>query len=248
MVIQICCIIIFIVYFAICSLLTYYFIKKRPIWDSIFSIDSIWNSLKELIICPEHFLIWLPFIEFENTSCTEKKKIRDDARIQIKKVLEHILNIMKNIIEIKANSNNSNSNINNNNNLCNIEKTKWIIEGTMKDFEHMYDENTDFYNKLASSYDILNDKFSNDKFSNDKFSNDKFSYDKNIGSLISLEDLVILENNIELCENISNILSIFSNEDYKLLKQIESGYMSSLIYDLIENIKIYKIKGLLYMM
>jgi hypothetical protein len=231
MVIQICCIIIFIVYFAICSLLTYYFIKKRPIWDSIFSIKSIWNSLKELIICPEHFLIWLPFIEFENTSCTEKKKIRDDARIQIKKVLEHILNIMKNIIEIKANSNNSNNN--NNNNLCNIEKTKWIIEGTMKDFEHMYDENTDFYNKLASSYDILNDKFSSDK---------------NIGSLISLEDLVILENNIELCENISNILSIFSNEDYKLLKQIESGYMSSLIYDLIENIKIYKIKGLLYMM
>ena len=238
MIIQICCIIIFIIYFTICALLTYYFIKKRTIWDSIFSIDSIWNSLKELIICPEHFLIWLPFIEFENTSCTEKKKIRDDARIQIKKVLEHILNIMKNIIEIKANSNNSNnsnnnSNNSNNNNLCNIEKTKWIIEGTMKDFEHMYDENTDFYNKLASSYDILNDKFSNDK---------------NIGSLISLEDLVILENNIELCDNISNILSIFSNEDYKLLKQIESGYMSSLIYDLIENIKIYKIKGLLYMM
>ena len=238
MIIQICCIIIFIIYFTICALLTYYFIKKRTIWDSIFSIDSIWNSLKELIICPEHILIWLPYIEFENTSCTEKKKIRDDARIQIKKVLEHILNIMKNIIEIKANSNNSNnsnnnSNNSNNNNLCNIEKTKWIIEGTMKDFEHMYDENTDFYNKLASSYDILNDKFSNDK---------------NIGSLISLEDLVILENNIELCDNISNILSIFSNEDYKLLKQIESGYMSSLIYDLIENIKIYKIKGLLYMM
>ena len=52
---------------------------------------------------------------------------------------------------------------------------------------------------------------------------------------------IIIDNNIELCENISNILAIFSNADYKLLNQMDSGYMKSLIYDLIESIRIYKI-------
>ena len=93
--VKIYCIIILITYLSICALLSYYFIKKRPIWNSLFSLESIYNSFKELIVCPEHFLIWLPFIEFENTSCSDKKKLNDDARTQIKKILEHIVNIMK---------------------------------------------------------------------------------------------------------------------------------------------------------
>jgi hypothetical protein len=234
--VKIYCIIILITYLSICALLSYYFIKKRPIWNSLFSLESIYNSFKELILCPEHFLIWLPFIEFENTSCSDKKKLNDDARIQIKKILEHIVNIMKDISILKINKNNINNLNNNLNN--NLEKIKWVLEGTMKDFDQMYDENAIFYNNLASSYDILNDKCKKNENYKDK-DNEKDN------SLISLEDLVILENNIELCENISNVLAIFTISEYKVLNEIDSGYMKSLIYDLIESIRIYKIECLM---
>jgi len=234
--VKIYCIIILITYLSICALLSYYFIKKRPIWNSLFSLESIYNSFKELIVCPEHFLIWLPFIEFENTSCSDKKKLNDDARTQIKKILEHIVNIMKDISILKKNKkniNNLNNNLNNN-----LEKIKWVLEGTMKDFDQMYDENSIFYNNLASSYDILNDKCKKNENYKDK-DNEKDN------SLISLEDLVILENNIELSENISNVLAIFTISEYKVLNEIDSGYMKSLIYDLIESIRIYKIECLM---
>ena len=224
MIILYCCIIIFITYLAICSLLTYYFIKHRLIWDELFSLESLKESMKDLIIelimCPEHFIIWLPFCDFENTKCVEQKKMQDDYKLNIKKILEHIKN---KIVDIKDIGNDYN--INNINNKCNINKIKWIVEGTMKDFYHMYDENAEFYNKLAGSYDILYNKM------NLKHNN----------TCLLLEDLVILENNIEVCENILNILSIFYIDDYKLLFQIESGYMSLFIYNLIENIRMYKI-------
>jgi hypothetical protein len=219
MIVKILCIVIFITYCIICALLSYYFIKNRSIWDSLFSLESIYNSFTELILCPEHFLIWIPFIDFENTECSNKRKINNDARIQIKKVLEHIENIFKNINIIKSTVNNYNHN---------LEKIKWVLEGTMKDYERMYDENAEFYNNLSNSYEILND-------------NCKKNENENRNEKVSLEDLVILENNIELCENISDVLSVFSESEYKLLNQIESGYMKALLYDLIENIRIYKI-------
>jgi hypothetical protein len=239
MIVNICCLIIFITYFAICALLSYYFIKKRSIWNSIFSLDAIWISLRELVVCPEHFLIWLPFIDFENNECSEKKKINDDARIHIKKIIEHIAHILKNIINIKQNDKQNDKHNNNHNNNNNLEKMKWILEGTMKDFDRMYEENAIFYNNLSNSYDILNDKCKNNKEKSNEKGNEI------VNEKVSLEDLVIIDNNIELCENISNILAIFSNADYKLLNQMDSGYMKSLIYDLIESIRIYKIDCLM---
>jgi hypothetical protein len=183
-------------------------------------------------LSPEHFLIWIPFINFENTECSNKRKINNDARIQIKKVLEHIANIFKDINIIKSSVNNHNHN-------HNLEKIKWVLEGTMKDYERMYDENAEFYNNLVNSYEILNDKCKKNK---DEEYNEN---EENNDLQISLEYLVIIENNIELSENISFILSIFKDSEYKLLNQIESGYMKSLLYDLIENIRIYKIRCLI---
>ena len=231
MIIQICCFLIFITYFAICALLSYYFIKKRTIWDSMFSSNTIWNLLTELILCPEHFLIWIPCIEFENTSCSTNKKLKDNAKLQVKKVLVHIKNQLDLISNINSVNNNCDINLNI---VLDIDKTKWLIEGTMKDFERIYDETAEFYNKLANSYDILYNKSNNSNNSNKS------------DSAFTIEDLVILEYNVEICENISNILSIFNN--YKLLfidNVIESGYMRCLLYDIIENIKIYKILCLL---
>lgn len=242
--IKACCIIIFITYFILCTLLSYYFIKRRSIWDSLFSLESIYNSIRELIFCPEHFLIWLPFIEFENTECSNKRKTNNDAKIQIKKVLEHIANIIKDIINVKH-KNNSSRNSSSNSSSNNLEKIKWVLEGTMKDYDRMYEEHAEFYNNLANSYDILNEKCKQNNDKEDKENNDKKNKIDN--SLLTLEDLVVLENNIELCDNIYNVLSIFSVSEYKLLNQIESGYMTSLLYDLIENIRIYKIISLMEM-
>ena len=225
MIVKLLCIIIFITYCIISAMLSYYFIKKRSIWDSLFSLESLYNSFRELILCPEHFIIWIPCVEFKNTECSNKRKTNNDARIQIKKILEHITNIMKNISILKSKSKSNSKHT--------LEKIKWVLEGTMKDYDRMYDENAEFYNNLANSYEILNEKC--------KKKNDK----EESNSLLSLENLVILENNIEVCENVSNILSIFSDSEYKLLNQLESGYMNSLLYDLIENIRIYKIRCLI---
>ena len=241
MIVIICCLLIFVTFLAMCALLSYYFFKKRLLWDSIFSSESISNSLTEILLCPEHFVIWLPWLEFEDTKCVLDRKQKDDTKIKIKKVLEYVNNIMKNISNININDiDNKNdidneNDIDNKNKICNLEKIKWILEGTLKDFFKMYEENVDFYNNLSNSYEILHKKI------NDKV-NDKLNDNNKL--CLSLEDLVILENNIEMCDNISNILSVFSDSEYKLWYQIESGNMQALILDLIENVRIYKIKNL----
>ena len=216
-------------------MLSYYFIKKRKVWDSIFSLEAIQNSITELLMCPEHFLIWLPFIDFENTICVEKKKQSDDARDNIKKVLEHISIIMKDMVDVNIDDSGLGGNRG-----CNIKKIKWILEGTLKDFDKMYDETAEFYYKLAGSYDILNDKVKKGKGGNE-------GKEGKEEKLNSLEDLVFLDNNIEVSNNISSILSIFTDNDYKLLFQIENGYMSSFLYDFIENIRIYRLSCMMEM-
>lgn len=222
MIILSCCIIIFITYLAICGLLSYYFIKKRQIWNTLFSLEAICNTIKELFLCPEHFVIWFPLFEFEETQCVLDRKIKDETKENIRKILVHI---NKYINEIQHISGIGSSN--------NIKKLKWLLDGTMSDFDRMYEENAEFYNKLAGSYDTLN-------------VNNKHTISLHEGfpkSCLALEDLVVLENNIELCENISNILNVFCNSEYKLLlSQIENGYIKSLLYELIENVKIYKIR------
>jgi len=185
-------------------------------------------------MCPEHFLIWLPFIDFENTICVEKKKQSDAARDNIKKVLEHISIIMKDMVDVNIDESGIGSGDSDG---CNIKKVKWILEGTLKDFDRMYDETAEFYYKLEGSYDILNDKVKKGKEGKEGKE----------GKLMSLEDLVFLENNIEVSNNISSILSIFTDNDYKLLFQIENGYMSSFLYNLIENIRIYRLSCMMKM-
>jgi len=231
MIILSCCIIIFITYLAICGLLSYYFIKKRQIWNTLFSLESICNIIREIFVCPEHFVIWSPLFEFEDTQCVLDRKIKDETKENIRKILTHIkkyINEIQNISGIGCNEVGY-SEVGSSNN---IKKLKWLLDGTMSEFDRMYEENAKFYNKLAGSYDTLN-------------ANNKYTISLCAGfpkSCLALEDLVVLENDIELCENISNILNVFCNSEYKLLlSQIESGYIKSLLYELIENVKIYKI-------
>ena len=223
------CILIFITYLLICGLVAYYFIKERKIWDSLFTYDKICNSLRESILCPIHFVLWIPGIDFENNTCSEHVLNTYKSNLKIQSILHIVLRNMKNISRIQNTSRTNN-----------LSKQLWILEGTINDYEYLYTENAEFYYKMSGSYDIL----SGSGISNNK-SGDK-SGDKSTDTyLATLEDLVILENNIEVCETIYNILSVFIESDYKLLNQIESGFMKALLYDLIETIRIYKVKCLM---
>jgi hypothetical protein len=228
MIILTCCITILITYILIFGLLTYYFIKKRLIWNELFSINSIIDTLIEIFSCPEHFLIYIPGLIFENTSCVEKTRIKYENKEQIRIVLTKINIIIHKMTDVEVTDVENNS-IDTNTNITNkIKNIKWILEGTMDNFNHMYEETAEFYTKLSGSYTILNENENENKSSNSKSKS-------NTGSL---ENLVVLENNIEYCDS---ILKLLESIDFEKLFQIENKYMLLLIYNLIENIKIYKI-------
>ena len=222
MLIIICCITILITYILILSLLTYYFIKKRLIWNELFNINNIIDILIEIFVCPEHFIIYIPGIELETTSCVEKSKMINKNKEKIKKLLTKINSIFKNINDIDNDIDNDNDNEDS----TNINKSKWILEATIDNFDNMYKETSEFYNKLSGSYSILHNKKTN-------------NHDNN--KLITLENLVVIENNIDYCDTILKILELIDIEDYKDMFQIKNNYMISLIYNLIENVRMYKI-------
>jgi len=216
MLILICCITILITYILILSLLTYYFIKKRLIWNELFNINNIIDILIEIFVCPEHFIIYIPGIALETTSCVEKSKMINKNKEKIKILLTKINSIFKNINDIDYDNEDS----------TNINKSKWILEATMDNFDNMYEETSEFYNKLYGSYSMLTKKKTDNQ-------------DKN--KLITLENLVVIENNIEYCNTILKILELIDLKDYEDMFQIKNNYMISLIYNLIENVRMYKI-------
>ena len=227
MVILICCITILITYILIFGLLTYYFIKKRLIWNELFSINSIIDTLIEIFSCPEHFIIYIPGIIFETTSCVEKTRIKYENKEKMRIVLTKINTIIHKMTDVEVPHvevpHGINTTITNK-----IKNIKWILEGTMENFNHMYEETADFYTKLSGSYTILNENTRTNNNSNDNSNS----------SSGSLENLVILENNIEYCDSILKLLEII---EFETLFQIENNYILCLIYNLIESIKMYKI-------
>ena len=258
MVIMICCIAILITYIVIFGLLTYYFIKKRTVWNELFSIHSITDTLVEIFACPEHFIIYIPGILYENTPCVQNKRKKNENKEKIKIVLTKINTLFKKFINIglekqdtafqksraktqeqdlenpEGSQDNISSSISNN-----INQVKWILEGTLDNFDNMYDETAEFYNNLSGSYKILNENTNNIN---------------NNTNLITLEKLVLLEQNIEYCDSILKLLEIIDYKHYvdttnttnsnesKNVFQIENNYMICLIYNLIESVRLYKIR------
>ena len=271
---MICCIIILITYIVIFGLLTYYFIKKRTLWNELFSINNIINTLVEIFACPEHFIIYIPGILYENTYCVHTKIKKNENKEKIRIVLTKISSIFKKFSTLGLESHEQdtafqtsrtktkdlenpeckiqdqdNSSISNN-----INQVKWLLNGTLDNFNHMYEETAEFYNNLSGSYKILNE--------NTNTSNNS-SNTQNAQNLITLEKLVLLEQNIEYCDSILKLLEIIDYKHYKdyvnsedninyinntntcelnNVFQINNNYMICLIYNLIESIRLYKIK------
>ena len=237
MILLICCITILITYILIFSLITYYFIKKRIIFNELFNINNIIDTLIEIFVCPEHFIIYIPGIVFENTPCVEKTKMKNKNKEKIRRILTKINTIFKKMESVGLEDDSIGDTITNttNNNLTNITNIKWVLEGTMDNFTHMYSETADFYNKLSGSYNILNGNSNNKLEKENSIINNK--------NLITLEKLVIIENNIEYCDSILQLLKLIDNKDYETLFQIENNnYILCLLYNLIESIRSYNLR------
>jgi len=212
----------------------------------------------ELFVCPEHFIIYIPGILFENTSCVETKRIKNETKDKIRIILTKINKILSkmNYIEIQehayaqANAQDLKNSSKKETEAIekirdthsdeikeyrglhpsdNIKQVKWVLEGTIDNFNDMYEETADFYNKLSGSYSILHNT----------------SNICNTNNLFTLEKLVLLEQNVEYCDAILLLLENIDSKDnlsFETIFTMENNYMICLIYNLIESIRLYKIE------
>ena len=246
MIIALCCI-IFITYISICGLLTYYFIKQRKIWDKLFTIDAIsqtiddfiTNCFIEMVACPEHFIIWIPNMIMENTPCVARRKETITFRAKVKVLLDTLKHNIS-ILQDEKQDLGINS----------LKRLKWILEGTTKEFYTVYNEPSNVYYKLIESYDIL-DKGNNKAKRKEK---EEKHEENNKDDKLSLDDFYILENELEVCDNILNIINSsdiiktlehnFYNKDNYEAKNEDgnsNSYILALIYDIIDCIRLKKI-------
>lgn len=250
MIIALCCI-IFITYISIFGLLTYYFIKQRKIWNKLFTLDAIsqtiddfiTNCFIEMFACPEHFIIWIPNMIMENTPCVTRRKESITLRAKVKVLLDtlkHNISILQDEKQdLYINKNNKNT----------LKRLKWILEGTTKEFYTVYNEPSNVYYKLIESYNILG-KGNNKEEKDEKDEKEEKEKDDKL----SLDDYYVLENELEVCDNILNIIN--SIDIIKILEhncynkdncegKYEDGnsnsYILALIYDIIDCIRLKKI-------
>jgi len=217
MVVLVCCITLFITFIAIFLLLTYYFIKKRTVWNELFTLNTIIETVMELVVCPEHFIIYIPGIILETTECIKKTQINNDTKLKIKTVLTKINQCINKMELIDYNNDNDND----------IKIIKWVLQGTMIHYNTMYRETGKFFNKVSGSYILLNKNTENKN---------------NKNNLITLEKMTIIENNIEQCDIILNLLELINNNDYEILLQKQNNYIICLISKLLESIRMYRIE------
>ena len=260
MIIALCCI-IFITYISICGFLTYYFIKQRKIWDKLFTLDAILQTINdfitncfiEMFACPEHFIIWIPNMIMENTPCIAKRKEAITLRAKVKVLLDTLKNNMSIIRDNeKANFNNKGFKGSEAPLAEALAKLKWILEGTTKEFYTVYNEPSTVYYKLIESYDILgkgNNKEEKDEKDEKEKDNNKYKDDK-----LSLDDFYVLENELEVCDNILNIIkssdiiktlehNCYNKDSYnnKCEDDNSNSYILALMYDIIDCIRLKKI-------
>ena len=212
--------------FFIINLLLY---KKRTLWNELFNLNTIIETVMELFVCPEHFILYIPGIVLETTECIKKTQRNNETELKIKLILTKINKCINKIELIEHDTDNDNDNDNNDNEIKTI---KWVLQGTMVNYNYMFKETATFYNKVSGSYILLNKNSKNDN-DNDNDNNN---------SLITLEKLTIIENNIEQCDTILNLLELITKNDYETLLEKENNYILCLLSKLLESIRMYKVE------
>lgn len=210
------CLTIFIIYLAICGILAYYFIKHRNIWNKTFNFIDCFDCFD----CQIHTILWIPNILMINktdcaTDCAICKEEENDNKIYLQdlQVLVSVYKLFKEIDKTCISQN-----------VYGLQDTWymfiWLLEGSIKDYEMIKDERANVYYKLKETYE------------NTSLNN----HSSNTENILSLENISYLENNIELCNKITNI---FKENGFREngFKEIKSYYLFALMIDIDEYIK-----------
>ena len=214
---------IFIIYISFIGLSIYYFIKHREFWNSLFSIESILDCIMEMIACPEHLIIPIPGIILENTKCI-KDKVKDVKRKG--EILELLKNVYQNLYIISGDDKIFTSE---------LKCIKWILQGSINDFEIVYNQSPDIFYKLIETHKALNTNVSNEEQKN---------INKNIDNdnkKIKIDELQmqphIMENNIEICKTLIESVKPFILDGIEDLRRQYTFALLLKIYNLLEQIK-----------
>lgn len=216
------CLIIFITYVAICSILAYYFLKHRTtIWNKTF-IDLM--NICEYFECPIHSIFWIPNIVLTRDNCSlcKQELLENDQHIKQLNILASVYKLFKQIDKSIICQNKNNLSIDYN-------MFQWLLEGSIKDYEMIKAERADVYYKLKETYNTLKENHS---------SNSETRH-------IQLEHITQLEHNIELCNQINNkIKNIFQNSENitdTVVISINSQYLLALFIDINQFIQLLNI-------
>jgi hypothetical protein len=225
------CFAIFIIYFAICGILAYYFIKHRTIWNKTFEFENIFNYI-EYFECPIHNIFWIPNFITENKidckmdckmDCVICKEEENNNKIYLQE-LETLSSVYKLFIQIDKNCIPQNARKENKYNLQDAwHMFLWLIKGSIKDYEIIKDERAEVYYKLKETYETIVVQPSSNALEENHSSNTE--------NILSLENISYLENNIELC---NKIITILKNNGFE---EIKSHYLFALMTDIDEYIK-----------
>lgn len=219
------CFTIFIIYFLICFILGYYFIKHRNIWNKTFEIENLFYYF-EYIKCSLHSILWIPDILQinKNKDCKICKKEENDNKDKNKIYLHKLQNLMyiyKLLNEIDTNFIPSNKN----DLLRTLNMLIWLLEGSIKDYNIIKNEKADIYYKLKETYKNTTSILSNYNSSNTE-------------NILSLENISYIENNIELCNKIiENCNTNLFCKKTNFNDEFTSYYLFALFYDINEFIK-----------
>jgi len=220
------CFVIFIIYFAICGILAYYFIKHRNIWNKTFGFGNLFDYIDyiEYFACPIHSIFWIPNILMVNKAkmdCAICQEEENDNKIYLQE-LQTLSSVYKLFKEIDKKCIPQNAN--------GLQDTwnmfLWLLEGSIKDYEIIKDERADVYYKLKETYATTMGQPS---------SNSLVKHSSNTENILSLENISYLENNIELC---SKIITIFRENGFgEGIGKIKSHYLFALMTDVDEYIR-----------
>jgi len=194
-----------------------------------------------MFACPEHFIIWIPNMIMENTPCVAKRKEAITLRAKVKVLLDTLKNNISILQDEKKDLY-----IKGARGAEALTKIKWILEGTTKEFYTVYNEPSNVYYKLIESYDILGKGNKKEK------EEEKEKKDKDNDRKLSLDDLYVLENELEVCDNIlkfihfSDIMktlehNCYNKDNYKAKDENNNSYILALMYDIIDCIRLKKI-------
>lgn len=206
---------IFIIYISFTGLSIYYFVKHREFWNSIFSIQSIIDCIMEMIACPEHLIIPIPGVILENTKCIQNKQTGLKKKGEILSILK---NVYQNLDIISGDDKIFTSE---------LKCIKWILQGSINDFEIVYNQSPDIFYKLVETHKALNTNLPNE----DGKENEKIKIDE-----LQMEPHII-ENNIEICKTLIESVKPFILDGMEDLRRQYTFALLLKIYNLLEQMK-----------